>query len=157
MLLAAELHYLADKCTEKMNDRTASNFIALYTKYLGKLGSFNGNENCSIENVHVECEEQDIARSIRGSAYSELASELPLTVEFAVKVPLPSNASLVDLNQTTQRLSSNVLKSLNETDLTLTIGGVVLKYDASKPPVVRVNGLVCDKGQVLKGTNCGKT
>jgi len=71
-----------------------------------------------------------------------------------VKVPLPSNASLVDLNQTTQRLSSNVLTSLNKTDPTLNIGGIVLKCDASKPPVVRVKGLGCDKGQVLKGIKC---
>jgi len=140
-----------------MNGPTASNFTALYTQYLGTLGGFNGNEDCTIENVHVKCEEQNITLSIRRTPYSELASERPLTVEFALKVPLPSNASLVDLNQTTQRLSNNVLTSLNETDLTVNIGGVVLRYDTSKPPVVRVTGLVCDKGQVRKGINCGKT
>lgn len=140
-----------------MKSRIASNSIPLYTQYLGKLGSFNGNEKCTIENVKVECGEQGI-RLIRGRiAYSEHSFKVPLTVTFDVKVPLPSNAYLVDLNQTTQRLSSNVLTSLNKTDPTLNIGGIVLKCDASKPPVVRVKGLGCDKGQVLKGIKCGKT
>jgi len=124
---------------------------------LGKRGSFYGNEDCTIENVKVECGEQGI-RLIRGRiAYSEHSSKVPLTVTFDVKVPLPSNASLVDLNQTTQRLSNNVLTSLNEKNLTLNIGRFVLTYDVSKPPVVRVHGLVCDKGQVLRGIKCGKT
>lgn len=138
-----------------MNARTASGFIAYYTQYLGKLEECNGNEDCSIENVKVECEKRGITLGRRRIAFNEQTSNVPLTVKFAVKVPLPSNASLVNLNQTTQRLSSNVLTSLNDIDLN--IGGVVLKYDASRPPVVRVVGLVCDEGQALKGITCGKT
>jgi len=103
----------------------------------------------------VECGQQSGTLQRRDIADSEQASKVPLTVNFDVKVPLPSNASLVNLNQTTQQISSTILASLNETDLTL-ISGVVLEYDASKPPVVLVVGLVCDKGQVLKGTKCGK-
>lgn len=157
VLLATEVHYIADKYTEVMNARTVSGFNAHYTQYLGKLEECNGNEDCSIENVKVECGERGITLGRRRIAFNEQTSNVPLTVKFAVKVPLPSNASLVNLNQTTQRLSSNVLTFLNEIDLNLNIGGVVLKYDASRPPVVRVGGLVCDEGQVLKGITCGKT
>ena len=138
-----------------MNSRSSSNFIALYTQYVGTLGGCHGNEDCTIENVKVECAGQGITLGRRRLVYSELASKVPLTMRFAVKIPLPSNVSLVDLNQTTQRLSSNVLTSL-KTDLSLNRSGVVLEYDASKPPLVRVVSLVCDKGQVLKGTKCGK-
>lgn len=140
-----------------MHALIARNFIALYTVYLGTIGECDGNEECTIENVEVECGEQSGTLRRRDVADSQQASKVPLTVKFAVKVPLPSNASAVDLNQTTQQISSNILASLNETDLTLNISGVVLEYDVSKPPVVRIVGLVCDKGQVLKGTKCGKT
>lgn len=140
-----------------MHALIARNFIALYTVYLGTIGECDGNEECTIENVEVECGEQSGTLRRRDVADSQQASKVPLTVKLAVKVPLPSNASAVDLNQTTQQISSNILASLNETDLTLNISGVVLEYDVSKPPVVRIVGLVCDKGQVLKGTKCGKT
>ena len=111
---------------------------------------------CTVTNVKVECAKQSGNLRRRDISDSEQASKVPLTVRFAVKVPLPSNTSVVGLNQTMQQISSNILASLNETDLTLNISGVVLEYDASKPPVVRIVGLVCDKGQVLTGTKCGK-
>jgi len=155
-LLALAYHYLADQCTEEMHASIASNFIALYTLYLGAVGGCDGNKECTIDNVNVECGEQSGTLRRRDIADSEQASKVPLTVTFAVKVPLPSNTSVVDLNQTTQQISSTILASLNETDLSLNISGVVLEYDPSKPPAVRVVGLVCDKGQVLKGTKCGK-
>ena len=88
--------------------------------------------------------------------YGDQPSKVPLTVNSTVKVTLPSNASFVDVNQTIQRLSSNVRKFLMETDLTLNFNGAVLEYDASNPPVLGVGSLVCDKGQVVKGTKCGK-
>ena len=140
-----------------MHTSIASNFIALYTLYLGTIGECDGNEECTVENVEVECGEQSGTLRRRDIDDSQQASKVPLTVKFAVKVPLPSNAFVVGLNQTTQQISSNILASLNETDLSLNISGVVLEFDASKPPVVRIVGLVCDKGQVLKGTKCGKT
>ena len=155
-LLDLAYHYLADQCTGEMYASIASNFIALYTLYLGTVGGCDGNEECTIENVDVECGEQSGTLRRRDIADSEQASKVPITVKFAVKVPLPSNASLVELNDTTQQISSNILASLNETDLTLNISGVVLEYDPSKPPVVRIVGLVCDKGQVLRGLKCGK-
>ena len=155
-MLALAYHYLADQCTEGMYASIAKNFIALYTLYLGTVGGCDGNEECTIENVVVECGEQSGTLRRRDIADSEQASKVPLTVNFALRVPLPRNAAVVDLNQTTQQISSAILASLHEADLTLNISGVVLEYDASKPPVVRVVGLVCDRGQVLKGTKCGK-
>ena len=112
---------------------------------------------CTVTNVEVECGKQSGNLRRRDIGDSEQASKIPLTVRFAVKVPLPNNTSVVALNQTTREISSNILASLNEADLTLNVSGVVLEYDTSKPPVVRIVGLVCDKGQVLKGTKCGKT
>ena len=155
-MLALEYYYLADQCTEEMYASIALDFIALYTLGLGALGECDGNEKCSIGNVDVECGEQSGTRRRRDTTDSEEASKVPITVKFTVKVPLPSNASMIGLNQTTQEISKNILESLNEADLTLNISGVVLEYDPSKPPVVRIVGLVCDKGQVLKGTKCGK-
>ena len=156
-LLDSELHYLAYQCTVQMHSRIARNFIALYTDYLGTVGGCDGDVECTIENVEVDCGAQSGILRRRDIADGEQPSKVPITVKFAVKVPLPSNASVADLNQTTQRISSNILASLNETDLTLNVSGVVLEYDSTRPPVVRILGLVCDKGQVLKGTKCGKT
>ena len=155
-MLALEYHYLADQCTEEMHESIVLNFIPLYTLYLGTVGDCDGNEECTIANVDVECGDQSGARRRRDIANSEQASKVPLTVKFDVKVPLPSNASMIGLNQTTQQISSNILASLKEANLTLNINGVVLEYDPSKPPLVQIVGLVCDKGQVLKGTECGK-
>ena len=155
-MLALEYHYLADQCTNEMHDSIARNFIALYTLYLGTVGGCDGNEECTIASVNVECGEQSGTRRRRDIANSKQASKVPLTVEFAVKVPLPKNASIIGLNQTTQHISNNILASLKESDLTLNISGVVLEYDPSKPPMVRMVGLVCDEGQVLKGIKCGK-
>ena len=151
VLLALELHYLADKCTGGRSDGTPSNFITLFTHSLSTLGGCFGDEDYTIENVDVKCGERRITLGRKLRVYSDQPSKVPLTVNYTVKVALPSNASLVDLNQTIQRLSSNVLKCL-----TLNISGAVLEYDASKPPVLGVGRLACDKGQVLKGTTCGK-
>jgi len=130
--------------------------MALYTSYLGTVGGCDGNEKCTIENVVVECGKQSGTLKRRDIADSEHDSKVPLIVNFDIRVPLPSNTSMTGLNQTTQLISSTILTSLNETDLTLNISGVVLEYDTSKPPVVRVVGLVCNRGQVLKETKCGK-
>lgn len=140
-----------------MHSRIAINFIALYTRYLGTIGGCDGDVECTVENVEVECGRQSGTLRRRDVADGEQPSKVPLTVKFGVKVPLPSNASVADLNQTTQQISNDILASLNETDLTLTVSGIVLEYDTTRPPVVRILGLVCDKGQVLKGTKCGKT
>jgi len=156
-LLTLELHYLAKQCTEEKHAFVASDFMELFTKLFGTIGGCDGSEKCAIENVQVECEERSVTLRRTDIFGIEQASKVPVTVKFALRVPLPSNTSVVGQNQATQQISSNVLAPLNETNLTLNISGVVLEYNPSKPPVVRIVGLVCDKGQVLKGTNCGKT
>ena len=145
-LLASNLPYLAEQCTEEMQALIAKNFIELITKHLG-----------TIENVQVECEERSITLPRRDIVNSEQSPKVPLTLKFDTKVPLPSNVSVADLNRTTQQMTRDILAFLNKTNLTLNITGVMLEYDASKPPVVHTVGLVCDKGQVLKGTKWGKT
>ena len=117
-----------------MHSVIARNFIALYTQYLRTVGGCDGDVECKIENVEVECGGQSGTLRRRDIPDSEQAFKVPLTVKFAVKVPLPSNTSVVDLNQTTQQISSDILVSLNETDLTLNVSGVVLEYDSNTTP-----------------------
>ena len=54
-MLASQLHYLTYQCTVQMHSTIASNFIALYKLYLGVVGGCDGDVQCTIENVHVEC------------------------------------------------------------------------------------------------------
>ena len=148
-----ELHYLTDQCGEEgiiMNEVIAGNFITLLKASVFAEACQGG--HCTIDNVEVECGEQTGTRRRRGIQ----TSKVPLTVYFDLKVPLPSNASLVDLNQTTLQISNDILAALNKTDLNLNISGIVLEYDTSKPPVFRFVRLVCDDGQVVRGTKCGK-
>ena len=152
-LLASEFHYLAEECTEELHARIASSFTELVIRDFLTIGG--GSEICAIENILVECGERSITLRRRDIVDSVQTSKVPITVKFAVKVPLPGNVSVVDLNQTTQQIRNEILVSLNETDLTLNISGVFLEYDASNPPVLHTVGLVCDRGQV-QGTKCGK-
>ena len=151
-----DVHYLVDKCGgESVNEVIAGNFIDLFSNSpFGMAGGCNG--KCTIDNVRVECGNQTEARRRRKAADGKQAFKIPLTVHFSLKVPLPSNAPLFDLNQTSQQISNNLLEALNETDLTLDINGVIIVYDLSKPPVFRLTSLVCSEGQVQRGTRCGK-
>ncbi|XP_020600487.1 sushi, von Willebrand factor type A, EGF and pentraxin domain-containing protein 1-like [Orbicella faveolata] len=149
-----DVHYLADKCGgESVNEVIAGNFINLFRNSpFGMAGGCNG--KCTIDNVGVECGNQTEARRRRDAPDGKQASKISLTVHFSLKVPLPSNASLFDLNQTSQQISNNLLEALNETDLTLNINGVIIVYDSSKPPVFRLTSLVCSEGQVQRGPRC---
>lgn len=155
-LLDVQLHYLADQCSEEMHAQIASNFIALYTSYLGTMARCDSTEECTIENVHVECGDQTGTLRRRDAESSEQISKVPLTVSFALKVPLPSNTSVADLNQTTEQMSNDILAAFNKTDLNLNISGIVIEFDDSKKPEIRLVRLLCDDGQVLRGTKCGK-
>lgn len=138
-----------------MNDVIAGNFIELFRNSLfGMAGGCNG--QCLIENVRVECGNQTEVRRRREAADGKQTSRISLVVYFDLKTPLPSNASLLDLNQTSQQISNDLLEALQKIDLNLNISGVVIEYDSSKPPVFRLTSLVCSKGQVQRGTRCGK-
>ncbi|XP_022803615.1 sushi, von Willebrand factor type A, EGF and pentraxin domain-containing protein 1-like isoform X1 [Stylophora pistillata] len=146
-IVNGDLHYLIDECgNESVNEVIASNFIQLFqNSVFGKAGGCNG--QCTIDNVEVDCGE-------RGKRRRRETPSVPLTVRFALKVPLPANASLVDLNQTAELLSNNLLSTLNESDLNLNISGIVIEYDTSRPPHLRLASLICGKGQVQRGTQC---
>ncbi len=138
-----------------MNEVIASNFIELFRNSpFGMAGGCNG--QCTIDNVRVVCGDETEARRKRDAADDKQTSKIPLTVYFTLKVPLPTNDSLNNLNQTTLQISNSMIEALNDTDLNQNISGVVMEYDTSKPPVFRFVGLLCDKGQVLRGTTCGK-
>ena len=147
-IVNGDLHYLVDTCgDEAVSEVIASNFIQLLqNSVFGSAGACNS--QCTIDNVEVECGETGTRRRRTPS--------VPLTMRFALKVPLPVNASLVDLNETAELLSNDLLSTLNETDLNLNISGIVIKYDTSRAPQLRLVSLVCGKGQVQRGTHCGK-
>ena len=151
----AEFHYLTDECGgEEMDAVIANNFIELLRRSpFGMAGACN--EDCKIENVQVECGEK--TRRKRDVADDKQTATIPLTVSFVLKVPLPSNSSQSDLNATLLQILNNIQAALNESDMTLNISGMFIETDPSKPPKLRFFRLVCDQGQVQKGTTCGKS
>ena len=151
-----DLHYLVDDCGgESVNEVIAGNFITLFRNSpFGMAGGCNG--KCTIDNVRVECGNQTEARRRRKSADGKQTAKISLTVHFSLKVPLLSNASILDLNHTSQQILNNLLEALNETDLNLNVSGVIIVYDSSKPPAFRLSSLVCSEGQIQRGAMCGK-
>ncbi|CAH3164729.1 unnamed protein product [Pocillopora meandrina] len=153
-LLKIQLHYLADQCSEQIHHQIASNFIALYTTYLGPDNGCDSLGLCTIENVEVECGDQTGTLRKRDLGSNPLSSRISLSISFDFKVPLPRNTTAADLNQTTEEISSNLLLKFNRTDVNLNISGISLVFDASKPPQVRFVRLLRDSGQVLRGSKC---
>ena len=147
-ILKGELYYLVDECgDEAVSEVIASNLVQLLkNSAFGSGGACNS--QCTIGNVEVECGETGTRRRRTPS--------VPLTMRFALKVPLPANTSLVDLNETTEQLSDTLLSTLQETDLNLNINGIVIEYDTSRAPQLRFVSFVCGKGQVQRGTYCGE-
>ena len=147
-ILKGELNYLVDECgDEAVSEVIASNLVQLLkNSAFGSGGACNS--QCTIGNVEVECGETGTRRRRTPS--------VPLTMRFALKVPLPANTSLVDLNETTEQLSDTLLSTLQETDLNLNINGIVIEYDTSRAPQLRLVSFVCGKGQVQRGTYCGE-
>ena len=111
---------------------------------------------CTIGNVEVECGDQTGTLRKRDLGSNQLSSRISLSISFDLKVPLPGNTTAADLNQTTEEISSNLLLKFNKTDVNLNISGISLVFDASKPPQVRFVRLLCDSGQVLRGSKCGE-
>ena len=109
---------------------------------------------CTIEDVEVSCGESRVERDVIGKNQT---ANIPLTISFMLKIPLLSynNVSL-NLNQTIQRILSNILGALVNLDLTFNTSGVVFQRDPSRLLEMRLFHLICDEGQVLVGEVCGK-
>ena len=134
-----------------MNEEIAENFINLLRSFsLGIHICTTDPAVCTIQNVKVECGKQTRRRR-------DTTATIPLTVTFALKVPLSnsSNSSL-DLNQTSLQISNDILAALEKVDMSLNVTGVVIVKDTTRPPEIRLTRLVCDQGQVQSGTICGK-
>ena len=118
-LLKIQLHYLADQCSQQINQQIASNFIALYTTYLGPDNDCDSLGLCTFENVEVECGDQTGTLRKRDLGSNQLSSRISLSISFDLKVPLPENTTEADLNQTTEEISSNLLLKFNRADVNL--------------------------------------
>ena len=139
-----------------MNEEIAGNFIQLLKRTsFGQAGACSTTPQCRIENVKVECGET--ARRRRDTTSVKQNATVPLKVSFSIKIPLNvhSNASL-DLNQTSQQISNDVIAALEKVDMTLNVSGIIIQIDPSKPPEIRLTRLVCEEGQVQSGAICGK-
>ena len=119
-------------------------------------GACNGNEDCTIENVEVECGETTEVRKRRDTNEENQSIKIPLTVSFTIKVPLPNNTNESDFNRTSLQISNDIMSALNKEDMTLNVSGTVLVKDTSRPVEVHVMRLICDEGQVENGGTCGK-
>ena len=147
-----QYHYLTDKCGgDEMNEEIADNFIQIMMSFsAGWRICMNNPTVCTIENVKVQCGKQTRRRR-------DTTATIPLTVTFELRVPLSnhSNSSL-DLNQTSFQISNDILAGLEKVDMSLNVTGVVIVKDATRPPEIQLTRLVCDAGQVQRGTACGK-
>lgn len=155
-MLNIQLYYLSDHCSEEIYSQVESNFIALYLNVLGPLIGCGSAEECEIGRVHVECGDQTGILRKRDVEEKRKESQVSLKVRFSLKVPLPSNTSVEAVNETAEEISKGILRVFNDTNLNLNVSGIVLEYDTSKLPQLRFERLLCDEGQVLKGTRCGK-
>ena len=100
-------------------------------------------------NVTVDCGEQTRRRR-------DTTASVPLTVNFALKVPLSNYSNtLLDLNETSLQISNDILAAL-EPAASLNITGVVIVADTRRPPEIHLTSFVCGDGQVLSGNKCGK-
>ena len=108
-LLKIQLHYLAHQCSQQIHQQIASNFIALYTTYLGPHNGCDSLRLCTIENVEVECGDQTGTLRKRDLGSNQLSSRISLSISFDFKIPLPGNTTEADRNQTTEEISSNLL------------------------------------------------
>ena len=129
-------HYLTDNCNKDLTDEIVTNFKALL------LRSWLGRQMCdSIPdcenniNVDVDCGEETRRRR-------DTTASVPLTVNFALKIPLSnySNTSL-DLNETSLQISTDILTAL-EPAASLNITGVFIVADTTRHDLLKFTSLV---------------
>ena len=149
-MLNGRYHYLTNNCNKDQTEEIVANFKALlFGSPFGQhiCGSIPDCQN-SIK-VDVNCGEQTRRRR-------DTTASVPLTVNFAVEVPLANYSNtLLDVNETSLQISNDILAAL-EPAASLNITGVVIVVDTTRPPEIHLNSFVCGDGQVLVGTKCGK-
>ncbi|KAK2557468.1 Low-density lipoprotein receptor-related protein 6, partial [Acropora cervicornis] len=148
VLFNGRYHYLTNNCNKDLTEEIVANFKALL------FGSPFGQHICgSIPDcqnnikVDVNCGEQTRRRR-------DTTASVPLTVNFAVEVPLANYSNtLFDVNETSLQISNDILAAL-EPAASLNITGVVIVVDTTRPPEIHLTSFVCGDGQVLVGTKC---
>jgi len=144
-------HFLSGKCGGvDMDETIAENFIQIIsrTSFGSQKTVCKNNPSCTIKNVKVSCGEETRRRR-------DTTATIPLTVSFYLKVPLPNYSNLsLDLNQTSLKLSNDIVVTLEKADISLNISGVNIQNDPSRPPEVRFLRLICAEGQVQSGAAC---
>ncbi|XP_067025508.1 uncharacterized protein [Acropora muricata] len=147
-LFNGQYHYLTDNCSSDMTEEIVAKFKVLL------LGSPFGQHLCEsvpdCQNnikVDVTCGEQTRRRR-------DTTASVPLTVNFAIEVPLANYTdTLLDLNDTSLQITNDILAAL-ELAASLNISGVVIVADTTRPPEIQLASFVCGDGQVLIGTKC---
>ena len=145
-----QYHYLTNNCNKGPANEIVANFKFLLVRALWGLQRCRSIPDCKNIKVDVDCGEQ--TRRTR-----DTAALLPLSVNFALKVPLSNYSSntSIDLNETSLQISNDILAAL-EPVASLNITGVVIVVDKTRPPEIQLTSFICDDGQVLIGTKCGK-
>jgi len=148
ILFNGRYHYLTNNCNKELTQVIVAKFMALLLRSFWSPGICRTIPDCQNIKVDVNCGEETRRRR-------DTAALLPLSVNFALKVPLSnysSNASL-DVNETSLQISNDILTAL-EPAASLNITGVVIVVDTTRPPEIQLTSFICDDGQVLIGTKC---
>ena len=150
ILFNGRYHYLTNNCNKEMTQVIVAKYMALLLRSFWRPRICRSIPDYQNIKVDVNCGEQTRRRRDR-------AALLPLSVNFALKVPLSnysSNTSL-DRNETSLQISNDILAAL-EPAASLNITGVVIVVDTTRPPDIQLTSFICDDEQVLIGTKCGK-
>ena len=150
ILFNGRYHYLTNNCNKELTQVIVAKFMALLLRSFWSPSICRTIRDCQNIKVDVKCGEETRRRR-------DTAALLPLSVNFALEVPLSnysSNTSL-DVNETSLQISNDILAAL-EPAASLNITGVVIEVDTTRPLEIQLTSFICDDGQVLIGTKCGK-
>ena len=100
-------HYLTNNCSKELTQEIVARFMALLRQPFWSPGICRTTRDCQNIKVDVKCGEETRRRR-------DTAALLPLSVNFALEVPLSnysSNTSL-DVNETSLQISNDILAAL---------------------------------------------